>query len=119
MRRGHASSVFLLLRGRATQYLGRVVQETGHRGHPGHLSSDFARRSNELWLIANPNGQPVPQWPPQASDPYQSADRSDTARGQLCRPSETVLELLPMPQRGEFRKEDGELVVDSGRNRVS
>jgi hypothetical protein len=21
-------------------------------------SSDFARRSNELWLIANPNGQP-------------------------------------------------------------
>jgi len=83
-------------------------------------SSDFARRSNELWLIANPRlANLVPQWPPQASDPYQSADRSDTARGQLCRPSETVLELLPMPQRGEFRKEDGELVVDSGRNRVS
>ena len=37
----------------------------------------------------------------------------------LCRPSETVLDLLPMPQRGEFRKEDGELVVDSGGNRVS
>lgn len=33
----------------------------------------------------------------------------------LCRPSEAVLPLLP-PQRGEFRKEDGELVVDaSGR----
>lgn len=30
----------------------------------------------------------------------------------LCRPSEQVLDLLP-PQRGEFRKEDGELVVDS------
>ncbi len=30
----------------------------------------------------------------------------------LCRPSERVLDLLP-PQRGEFRKEDGELVVDS------
>lgn len=29
----------------------------------------------------------------------------------LCRPSEQVLDLLP-PQRGEFRKEDGELVVD-------
>ncbi|MBN9447145.1 MAG: arsenate reductase (glutaredoxin) [Bosea sp.] len=28
----------------------------------------------------------------------------------LCRPSERVLDLLP-PQRGEFRKEDGELVV--------
>ncbi|MGN6098057.1 MAG: arsenate reductase (glutaredoxin), partial [Bosea sp. (in: a-proteobacteria)] len=33
----------------------------------------------------------------------------------LCRPSEAVLPLLP-PQRGEFRKEDGKLVVDaSGR----
>ncbi|WP_089175562.1 arsenate reductase (glutaredoxin) [Bosea sp. AS-1] len=33
----------------------------------------------------------------------------------LCRPSEAVLSVLP-PQRGEFRKEDGELVVDaSGR----
>ena len=42
-----------------------------------------------------------------------------TPRGvKLCRPSETVLELLPQPQRGEFRKEDGELVVDSGGNRV-
>ena len=29
----------------------------------------------------------------------------------LCRPSEEVLDLLP-PQQGEFRKEDGELVVD-------
>jgi arsenate reductase (glutaredoxin) len=33
----------------------------------------------------------------------------------LCRPSETVLDILP-PQQGEFRKEDGEIVVDpSGR----
>jgi|UniRef100_Q07KE6 arsenate reductase len=30
----------------------------------------------------------------------------------LCRPSETVLDLLP-PQQGEFRKEDGELVIDA------
>lgn len=30
----------------------------------------------------------------------------------LCRPSEQVLALLP-PQRGEFRKEDGELIVDA------
>lgn len=29
----------------------------------------------------------------------------------LCRPSEAVLDLLP-PQLGEFRKEDGEIVVD-------
>jgi arsenate reductase len=37
----------------------------------------------------------------------------------LCRPSEAVLELLPAPQRGEFRKEDGELVIDSAGRRVS
>jgi arsenate reductase (glutaredoxin) len=36
----------------------------------------------------------------------------------LCRPSETVLDLLAAPQRGEFRKEDGELVVDSAGRRV-
>lgn len=37
----------------------------------------------------------------------------------LCRPSEVVLDLLPLPQRGEYRKEDGELVVDSGGIRVA
>ncbi len=37
----------------------------------------------------------------------------------LCRPSETVLDLLPCPQRGAFQKEDGEPVVDSGGQRVS
>ena len=36
----------------------------------------------------------------------------------LCRPSETVLDILPATQRGEFRKEDGELVVDSAGRRV-
>ena len=36
----------------------------------------------------------------------------------LCRPSEAVLDLLPDRQQGEFRKEDGELVVDSGGNRI-
>jgi arsenate reductase len=35
----------------------------------------------------------------------------------LCRPSETVLEILP-PQRGEFIKEDGEPVVDSSGRRI-
>ena len=34
----------------------------------------------------------------------------------LCRPSETVLEILPQEQKGAFTKEDGEVVVDgSGR----
>ena len=37
----------------------------------------------------------------------------------LCRPSEIVLDLLPAPQRGEFRKEGGELVVDSAGHRVA
>ncbi len=32
----------------------------------------------------------------------------------LCRPSETVLDLLPTPQRTAFAREDGELVVDAG-----
>jgi arsenate reductase len=36
----------------------------------------------------------------------------------LCRPSEAVLDILPLPQQGEFRKEDGELVVDSAGKRV-
>ena len=36
----------------------------------------------------------------------------------LCRPSEAVLDLLPAPQRGAFRKEDGELVVDYSGRRV-
>jgi arsenate reductase len=35
----------------------------------------------------------------------------------LCRPSETVLDILP-PQQGEFRKEDGELVVDASGRRA-
>jgi arsenate reductase len=35
----------------------------------------------------------------------------------MCRPSETVLDLLP-PQRGPFDKEDGEVVVDAQGRRV-
>lgn len=37
----------------------------------------------------------------------------------LCRPSETVLDILPNPQRGAFSKEDGEAVVDAGGNRLA
>lgn len=36
----------------------------------------------------------------------------------LCRPSETVLALLPTGQRGAFTKEDGEQVVDATGNRL-
>lgn len=36
----------------------------------------------------------------------------------LCRPSETVLDILPQPQRNAFNKEDGEAVVDAEGRRV-
>jgi len=36
----------------------------------------------------------------------------------LCRPSETVLDILPQPQRGAFSKEDGETVVDAEGRRI-
>jgi arsenate reductase len=36
----------------------------------------------------------------------------------LCRPSETVLDILPRPQRGAFAKEDGEPVVDAAGHRA-
>jgi arsenate reductase len=37
-----------------------------------------------------------------------------TATGvRLCRPSEVVLESLPLPQKGPFAKEDGEMVMNT------
>lgn len=36
----------------------------------------------------------------------------------LCRPSETVLDLLP-PQKGAFTKEDGEQITDTAGNRLA
>ncbi len=36
----------------------------------------------------------------------------------MCRPSEVVLEILPLPQKGSFTKEDGERVVDEQGRRV-
>jgi len=36
----------------------------------------------------------------------------------LCRPSETVLDLLPDAQRSAFFKEDGEAVVDAAGSRI-
>jgi len=36
----------------------------------------------------------------------------------LCRPSEAVLDILPLPQRGPFSKEDGEVVIDADGRRV-
>jgi len=37
----------------------------------------------------------------------------------LCRPSEVVLDILPLPQLKEFTKEDGEKVIDAEGRRVS
>lgn len=36
----------------------------------------------------------------------------------LCRPSEAVLDILPLPQMGPFTKEDGERVLDEHGQRV-
>jgi len=36
----------------------------------------------------------------------------------LCRPSETVLDILPNPAIGPFTKEDGEVVIDADGKRV-
>jgi arsenate reductase len=36
----------------------------------------------------------------------------------LCRPSEEVLGILPLPQLGAFTKEDGEAVIDANGKRV-
>jgi arsenate reductase len=36
----------------------------------------------------------------------------------LCRPSEAVLDILPLPQPGPFAKEDGEIVIDAKGRRV-
>lgn len=37
----------------------------------------------------------------------------------LCRPSEAVLDILPLTQKGPFAKEDGEIVIDSQSRRVT
>lgn len=37
----------------------------------------------------------------------------------LCRPSEAVLDLLPVSQLGAFAKEDGEQVVDAAGQRIA
>ena len=37
----------------------------------------------------------------------------------LCRPSELVLDILPLPQKGPFAKEDGEPVIDAAGRRVA
>ncbi len=37
----------------------------------------------------------------------------------LCRPSELVLDILPLPPQGPFTKEDGEQVIDAQGRRVA
>jgi arsenate reductase len=42
-----------------------------------------------------------------------------TSKGvRLCRPSELALEILPLPQKGPFTKEDGEVVIDADGRRA-
>jgi arsenate reductase len=37
----------------------------------------------------------------------------------LSRPSEVVLDILPLPQKGPFAKEDGQPLIDQGGRRVA
>jgi len=37
----------------------------------------------------------------------------------LCRPSEKLLEILPLPQKGPFAKEDGERILDEEGKRLA
>ncbi|MES2362515.1 MAG: arsenate reductase (glutaredoxin) [Pseudomonadota bacterium] len=37
----------------------------------------------------------------------------------LCRPSESVLDILPLPQRGAFAKEDGEQLINERGERIA
>ena len=37
----------------------------------------------------------------------------------LCRPSEAVLDILPLPQRAAFTKEDGEQVINDSGERIA
>ncbi|WP_426209136.1 arsenate reductase (glutaredoxin) [Massilia sp. TWP1-3-3] len=41
------------------------------------------------------------------------------AGARLCRPSELVLDILPLPQRAAFSKEDGEAVINASGKRVN
>jgi arsenate reductase (glutaredoxin) len=36
----------------------------------------------------------------------------------LCRPSEAILDILPIPQKGPFAKEDGEPLIDAHGHRL-
>lgn len=45
--------------------------------------------------------------------------RDNAERDQLCRPSEVVLEILENPDIGPFAKEDGEIVVFRGVERMA
>ena len=43
-----------------------------------------------------------------------------TSKGvRLCRPSEVVLDILPVRQKGEFIKEDGERIIDEQGRRIA
>jgi arsenate reductase (glutaredoxin) len=37
----------------------------------------------------------------------------------LCRPSDTLLDILPLPQKGPFAKEDGQPLIDADGHRVA
>jgi arsenate reductase len=80
-----------------------------------------ARKARPMrsWAWPTRNGRrSVARFMRAASHPDEPAHRGHAAGHALCRPSETVLDILPNPQRGAFNKEDGEAVVDAKGPRV-
>ncbi len=68
-----------------------------------------AHSSSRMRPFLRPLGRSAQSPPTLPRDCGVSQDVSGTRR--LCRPSQVVLDILQLPQKGPFRKEDGELVL--------
>jgi arsenate reductase (glutaredoxin) len=98
--------LLMQLLGRAGLTIRQVLREKGTPFH--ELGLDDPALSNEA-LLDTIAAHPILLNRPLVVSP----------RGvRLCRPSETVIDLLP-PQRGEFFKEDGERIIDEHGRRVA
>ena len=90
----------------------------------GRPVSDFVRRKDALYATLEPGLGAAPtdaqlldllaRHPALLERPIVVTPRGT----RLCRPLESVLEVLPSPQRGPFVKENGEALVDAQGRRV-
>ena len=120
-----------------------LIRNSGEEPRIVHYLETPPSREELLQLIAA-TGQPVRSLIREKGTPYAELGLDDPAKTEdelvaamlahpilinrpivvtplgtrLCRPSEAVLDILPQAQRGEFIKEDGEVVIDKEGNRV-